>query len=501
MMPVVALALGAVYCLGLAPFDFWPATFIAVGALYWLLSERNLSPLATLWWFGLGKYGVGASWVYVSIHVYGHAPWWLAGGLVVLFVALLTVLFVLPVGWLYRRFNSDDGSNGGSRKWWSVMTFTWAWMLLDWLQTWFLTGFPWAFPGYAVMGTPLVNFAPVVGVIGVSALTVFSATCLVAALTAFARKTRWQTKTTWVGAALTPWLVGWGLSLIQWAHPTATHSVAFVQGNIPQSTKWDPGMASAILDKYVTLSEASWDVDLLVWPEAAVTFYAEQIQSTLEQLDARGRHTQTSLITGIPGAERESDGGFKIFSMSIGLGLAQGRFAKEHLVPFGEYVPFEDVLRGLIGFFDLPMSSMSPGIAPQRGIVTPMGKIAMAICYEVAYPNSMRLRARDATVLMTISNDTWFGASIGPQQHMQIAQMRAIENARWMLRGTNNGITAIVDHRGKVTQRLPQFEVGVLEGTFETMSGRTLYSRVGDWPAVTLLILGVVALIGWRTRQ
>ena len=198
---------------------------------------------------------------------------------------------------------------------------------------------------------------------------------------------------------------------------------------------------------------------------------------------------------GIPGVEQQDDG-YAFQNLSLGVGLARGRYVKHHLVPFGEYVPLAFALRGLIDFFDLPMSSSTPGAKHQANITTQFGELAMAICYEVAYPGTMREKAASAAVLATISNDTWFGASIGPLQHLQIAQVRAAENGRWMLRATNNGITAVVDHQGKIVDQLPQFEAGVLRSEFQVMRGTTPYNRLGNLPFFALLLLCLLPAIG-----
>jgi apolipoprotein N-acyltransferase len=174
-------------------------------------------------------------------------------------------------------------------------------------------------------------------------------------------------------------------------------------------------------------------------------------------------------------------------------------YTKRRLVPFGEYVPLEGLLRGLIGFFDLPMSHTEPGAPVQPLLRVGEAKIAMAICYEVVYPDLVREQARDANLLATVSNDTWFGASIGPLQHLQMARMRALELGRFMLRATNNGVTAVIDARGRVVAQLPQFAPGVLRGQVWLMAGDTPYARFGDVPVLALLA-GLLAA-GWRGRR
>ena len=273
-----------------------------------------------------------------------------------------------------------------------------------------------------------------------------------------------------------------------------------MQGNIDQAVKWQPDQAVPNVRQHLELSADHWDADVLIWPEAAITLYPQQAQGLLEDLTRQGQATQTDMVAGIPGLELVGEGQYEFQNLAIGLGQARGRFAKQHLVPFGEYVPMEGLLRGLIAFFDLPMSRSSPGSADQPNLQLSMGPAAMAICYEIAYPASMRQRASDAAVLITISNDTWFGASIGPLQHMQIARMRALENGRWLLRATNNGVTAIVDPNGTLQGQLPQFEAGVLRGSFQVMSGATPFKLLGHWPALAYVfgVLSVVLFRRWR---
>ena len=284
-----------------------------------------------------------------------------------------------------------------------------------------------------------------------------------------------------------PWVIGVALGLVQWTQSPSSFSTALVQGNIDQTIKWQRDQVMPNLEQHLRLSEPHWDVDVLVWPEAAMTFFPQQGEPILEDLAQQSIKSDTAFIFGIPGAEPLQDG-YDFKNLAMGLGLAKGRFAKHHLVPFGEYVPLEGVLRGLIDFFDLPMSASTPGDRRQPNIATQVGQIAMAICYEVAYPATMREKATQAAVLATISNDTWFGQSVGPLQHMQIAQVRAAENGRWLLRATNNGVTAIVDHKGRQVAKLPQFEEGVLRGEVEVRVGRTPYNLLGNWILFVALI-------------
>src|SRR5699024_1665881 len=148
----------------------------------------------------------------------------------------------------------------------------------------------------------------------------------------------------------------------------------------------------------------------------------------------------------------------------------------------GEFVPFENQLRGLIPFFDLDMSSFDHGEPNQSNLIAKQVAIAPSICYEIMYPELVAQQAINSNVLITVSNDAWFGTSAGPHQHFQMARLRAIENGRWMLRSTNTGITAVINERGQVHAQLPQFERNVLLSSFVPLSGRTPYNRFGGWP-------------------
>lgn len=488
MSYLLAFACGALLPLSLAPFGYWPLGIAAVAGWFVVLRRPGIKGALAGWSFGVGKYAVGASWVYVSIHVYGNAPPPLAGFLVVVFVAGLA-LFALANGWLFQRLRP-----GGL--WSDALLFAALFSGFEWLLTWALTGFPWLYVGYAHLATPLSGLAPVGGVLLVGFAVALSAAMLVLVVV-FLRQQ--QTASAGIAAAvlLTPWAAGWVLGGIAWVQPGETRQVALIQGNIEQSIKWLPENRLPILRTYQTLADPHWGVDLMIWPEAALTFMTHQAVDVLETLDARAQGTGTALVLGLPALERQPSGGIVFRNTARALGTGQGHYVKRRLVPFGEYVPLESLLRGAIEFFDMPMSRAEPGrwrqslldLGGQRGV--------MAICYEVVYPDLVRAQAADADVLLTISNDSWFGRSIGPLQHVQMAQMRALENGRFMLRGTNNGVTAIIDHTGALRARLPQFEAGALRGEYTAMSGITPFTRYGHGPLL-LLLAGLLLHAAWR---
>jgi apolipoprotein N-acyltransferase len=491
---LVALLAGASYPLAFAPFHLYPALLLSIAALFGLLCSRPHQGAWLGWLFGVGKYAVGVSWVYVSIHDHGGASPALAGGLVAGFVAFMA-LFCWPIGWFVGAVEQRQHKPS---KLILGIAFVAAWVLMEWLLTWFLTGFPWLFAGHAVTGMPLQSLLPVMGTLGVSLVIVGAAVGLVLAIDP--QPGSRQRPVALLGlvaiAALSLWLNG-----LSWTTPQGTYSAALVQGNLNQAEKWDNDKRLTHVRTHLDLSAQHWDVDVLVWPEFALTVYGEEADAVTQRLHQQGRDQNTNVIIGMPDLQWQDDGGYQIFNSAQGFGAAAGKFAKHHLVPFGDYVPMQAYLRGIIEFFDLPMSAATPGQREQGHIALQLlGQsdpvlVATGICYEIAYGESLRRQAVDSGLLLTLSNDTWFGRSIGPHQHMQIAQVRALENGRWLLRATNSGVTGMVNPRGELVAALPQFEARVLRGEFQVMSGRTPYSYLGDWPVFMVTLMALVALV------
>ena len=486
----------------MAPFRLWLLGPVAVALLFQVLLDERRRGLLAGWLYGLGLYGVGTSWIYVSIHEHGGAAPVLAGALVTLFASSMA-LFPMLLGWLFVRFRPAADIS-------AAVLFAVLYVALEWLLTWFLTGFPWVALGYGQIDSPMAALAPIGGVPLVSFGVLVSGLAL-ALVIRFVRRD--GIRGAWIGhrrqlimmLALVsgPWLLAGLADRIRWTEPAAVRTAALVQGNVAQATKWDPDSRLPIIERYRSLTEPHWGTDLILWPEAAITAFEHQAEALLAALDARGQATGSSLVIGLPALRAYPDGEYSFLNTARGLGMAEGRYVKRRLVPFGEYVPLEDVLRGLIQFFDLPMSHAEAGSWRQAPLRLDGSPANMAICYEIVYPELVR---DPVDVLLTISNDTWFGDSIGPHQHLAIARMRARENGRWLLRSTNNGITAIVDDRGRVRGSLPQFEPGVLSGEYRIMTGRTPFNRLGAWPLYALLLLtGIVlaarAVAGGRFRK
>lgn len=278
-------------------------------------------------------------------------------------------------------------------------------------------------------------------------------------------------------------------------------SVTAIQGNIEQNLKWDPAQIEAQLLLYQSLTLNAAPSDLIIWPETAVPILKDQAQGYLNSMDRIISRQDSALITGLPLRQNDEKGDLRYYNAMTTLGDSNGEYRKQKLVPFGEYVPLQDMLRGLIAFFDLPMSDFARGPSQQAPLSAKGYKIAPYICYEVVYPEFATELAAQSDILLTISNDTWFGTSIGPMQHLQMAQMRALEAGRWMIRATNNGVSALIDPKGKITATVPQFQQAVLRGSVVPMQGLTPYLQWQSWPLVLLCFLCLIPAVLQRKLQ
>ncbi|MEZ5572202.1 MAG: apolipoprotein N-acyltransferase [Halioglobus sp.] len=488
---VLAPLAGVLVTLSLAPFGLWPAGILSCVIYAYLLC--TCSPGQGLWrgWlYGLGMFGSGVSWVYVSIHVHGNASVPLAAGLTLLFCAALALFHAL-FAWCYVRFVRP--LPGGM-----LVGFPALWVLFEWLREWIFTGFPWLYLGYAHQDTWIAGWAPITGVFGLSFICAISGTCLFLAW----RSRKLISCATYGIVLVTLWGGGAVLKPTQWVAKASEKpiTVALVQPNVPQEHKWDPQWYRPILRQLREATEPMLGRDLVIWPESAVPNYYQAAQGFLEPLAKRAEAAKTTIITGVP---FRSPGSSTYYNSIAALGFGSGIYHKQRLVPFGEYVPFEKQLRGLIDFFNLPMSSFSPGPSTQQPLRAGAYRVAPFICYEIVYGDMVAKGARDADLLVTISNDSWFGHSIGPWQHLQIAQMRGRENGRYVLRATNNGISAIIDHQGRIVARTEQFVATTLTGEAEVMLGNTPFGSFGNTPIIAgcflgLFLMGLMYIGFWR---
>ncbi|MGF1548332.1 MAG: apolipoprotein N-acyltransferase [Thiotrichales bacterium] len=484
---LIAVLAGVGLVAAFAPLNLWPLAVLSPAVLLLVWSGR--SP-GQAWWlgfaFGLGYYGVGVSWVFNSIYEFGQAPLPFAAALTTLFVLVLA-LYPALTGWIHARFERAYPSAHALR--WVVFLPA-IWVLGEGFRGWFLTGFPWLWLGYSQVSSPLGGVAPVLGTLGVSWIVM-----LLAGLLVFALRVRGPLRWRALGGGLVVVLAAWGAGQIRWTESAGKPIQAvLIQGNIQQDNKWDQDWLIPTVERYLELTHRNLDVDLIVWPEAALPGrYHIFKDSVLEPLRAELRDKGVDLLLGILyKSERGTHNSI----------LKQGEdvevYHKRHLVPFGEYIPLRDWLNWLGDMVILPAADITPG--SEATLLTAAGQpVAASICYEAAYGAEMADRLPQATLLVNVSNDAWFGDSFAPWQHLQIAQMRALELGRPMLRATNSGISAMIDHRGKVLVQSPQFKIAVVHGDITPQQGATPFVRFRHWPVLSLAGL-LVLLAGAYAR-
>lgn len=481
---LLAGALGAASVAGFAPLYLFPLPIVTLACLLHLWTEvsdaRSAARLG--WWFGLGFFLCGVSWVYVSLHDFGAMPAPLAALATLLFCAYLA-LFPALVGYAFKRLPGTLALKA------RVLVPS-AWTLAEWTRGWLLTGFPWLGIGYSqVPLSPLAGYAPVVGIYGVTLVTAASAgiVFLFARGVLERRRAGQRDRTTLLMPSivfLCMWLGGFALQQVRWTSATGDPvSVALLQGNIPQEIKWtDEGLRTTLVT-YRDLALES-DARLIVLPETALPLFLHDVPPDyLRGFAAHARRNNGDVLIGIP--EREQSGDYYNSVVSIGTSPTQA-YRKSHLVPFGEFIPLRPVLAWIVGVLSIPLQDFTPGTREPRPLEVAGERIAVNVCYEDAFGEEIIRQLPEATLLVNMSNVAWFGRSIAPRQHLQISQARALETGRYMLRATNTGMTAVIDERGKVVVAAPQFETAAVSASVRGYSGATPYVRWGNSVALAL---------------
>ncbi len=436
--------------------------------------------------FGLGMFGAGVSWVYVSLHNYGNMPAMLAGIAVLLFVAILAGYPAL-VGWLQARFFKD-------REFLRLVLIVPAlWTLFEWVRSWFLSGFPWLHLGYSQVDSPLSGYAPWVGVYGVS-----FAVALSAALLAQGWRERGKFWTRYFPVLVVLWAGGWLAGKAEWVRPVdGAIRVALVQSNVALRDKWSPEYRQVIMDRYLDLSARAPEADLIVWPESAIPGYLDEIEPEfMSRLTKMANDRGTDFVLGVVEQDESRQ---TYYNSAVSVGKVSAIYRKQHLVPFGEYFPMKPLLGWLFNSLHIPMSDFSAGPSNQPPFQVAGQKAGVSICYEDSFGEEIIRMLPEATLLINISEDAWFGNSLAPHQRLQMARMRAIESGRPMVRAANTGPSAVIDHKGTVVARSPQFKEFVLSFQVQPMRGVTPYVRFGNWPIVVVLT-GIV-ILGWFRRR
>ena len=476
---VIALLAGMLLPLSFSPFHYYPVALISLTLLFvsWQgISAKQAALRGFL--FGLGFFGVGVSWVYVAIHDFGSSGIPLGVLLTAVFVAFFAT-YLAFVGWAIKKISNETLSTIDF-----VLLLPVAWLVFEYFKGWFLTGFPWLEVGAGQIDGPLSGYTPIVGVLGVSLLTAISAGLLAAA---------WQAKrVSLLIIVVVIWTAGYLLKPVLWTQPVDKEiKVTIIQGNIPQEIKWDPEQLYKTLALYKARTEQNWDSDLIVWPENAVTVFYHQVKAFyLDPLEKLARENKTDILLGLPVLNKETD---EYYNSIMALGEQEGFYYKSHLVPFGDYVPFE-WLRGVIKFFDLPMSSFRPGPISNELVHAAGQAIGLSICYEDTFSTEVLRSVPEASLLVNATNNAWYGDSFAPHQHLQISQNRALETGRPTIRATTNGVSALIDFKGHLQQQTEQFKEAVLTGNVQPRQGATPYVMWGQLP---LWLFSLFMLMVW----
>ncbi len=488
MLPSVLAALGGIlYPLAFSPFDLPALAPVAIGLLF--MAWRSSTPGRAAWQgflFGLGQYGFGVSWIFVSMHDYGGASVYEATGLTALFTVCMA-LYPALAGWLAVRFFQ------GSRVFRLILVYPAIWMAVEWLRGWFLTGFTWLQVGYSQTDTLLAGYAPVLGSYGVGWLTVMLAGMVLVLLHGRRRTRRFVA----AGVLL---IVGGGLLLkpVNWSEPAGeSFRVTLLQGNIPQDAKWQPAFQRQTLLHYADMTRQHWDSRLVVWPETAIPALYHQVRdSFLPGLQTEARQHGTDLLIGVPYLDETTH---QYYNALLGLGEKTGFYFKRHLVPFGEYLPLRPLFGFILDILEIPLSDFAAGTAAQPALQAAGHPLAASICYEDIFGQESLQGLPDARYLVNVTNDAWFGHSMAPYQHVQMARMRALETARYLLRATNTGVSALIAPDGRILNQAPLFETSDVTGSIQPLQGITPYIRWGD-SAFVVLLAGALGWARWQSR-
>mgnify|MGYP001187887831 FL=1 len=487
-MRITAAALsGFVYPLAFAPFDlFWlaPVTIAVLFAGWAKASARQAALQGFV--FGLGMALAGVSWIYVSLSEFGNMPAPLAGGAVLIFAALMA-LYPTAVGLLQAHLGPASPAVR------AVLVIPVLWVLGEWLRGNLMSGFPWLYLGYSQVDTPLAGLLPIVGTLGLSLWLALAVGALVSFFYCVGR-----TRVLPVGVLLALCVCAVLARMPAFVTPAGEPlNVALVQHNVSLSDKWQSHNASNIASAYLQDSEALFGADLIVWPEAALPAYLDEIASAfLARLED---HPADFLIGALARESLEPNAAY--YNVAVGVGKARPLYRKHQLVPFGEYLPLSGLLAWLLDYLSIPMSDFSAGPLTQPPMQLGGYAVGVSICYEDAFTHVINEAVPRVQILANLSEDAWFGDSLAPHQRLQMARARAIETGRPMIRSSNNGLSALIDAGGQVHEIAPQFVRIVVRGDVQPMTGITPFVRFGNLPVFVLGALLLAAGFWQRIRS
>ncbi len=480
---LIAFASGATLVASFAPIDLYPFALIcpAILAHLWTSASRARDAALIGFTFGMGLFMTGVSWVYVSLSVFGGMPAPIAGFATLLYCAFLSWPLALA-GYVQHRLP-------GSTLLHRLCVIPAAWMFAEMLRGLGFTGFPWLVLGYSTTDTPLGGYAPIAGVYGLSLLMMICAG-LILQLAAGPRRM--------MAAGFLAALIVGGAALrrVEWTQPYGSPiTAALLQGNVAQDMKFDAERYAKTLDTYQRLAQAG-KATLIVLPETALPRFLDQVDPAyLAGLESLAKQNGGDILVGVPYRTSQAD----FYNSVISLGVSRPQiYSKVHLVPFGEFV-FPG-FGWIVNILQIPMADFATGKTTQAPLEVAGQRVAMNICYEDVFGEEIIRPLPEATLLVNVSNMAWFGDSLAPGQHLQMARMRTMETGRAMLSATNTGMTAAIDRGGRVLGQLPQYIEARLEATVSGYAGATPFVHMGNWLAVALAIF-LMALSAIRGKR
>ncbi len=485
---VLAAILGVAAACGLAPLGYWPITLISlvlIAPLY-LTSETGRRAALLGWVFATGYFAHALSWIVEPFLVDAERHAWMAPFALIFMSGGLALFWALAFG-IAKRI-------GGSPIL-QAMSLSVVLSLAEFARGYVLTGFPWAGIAQIWVDTPFAQLLSLVGPYGLGALTLLATLTLGAAL--FSSQSR---RNLAVSIASTVGCLVLALVYSASRPPIVSsgHIVRLTQPNAPQHQKWDPAYAPLFFARQLEFTAAEPRPDLIVWPESSVPAWLDSAQPYLAAIGEAAQGTPVFL--GIQRAE-----GQQIYNSMIYLdeeGQRVGLYDKHHLAPFGEYVPFGDVMArfGIHGMAATTGNGFSAGPGAALMDAGPLGRALPLICYEAVFTQDVLAAPDRADFLLQITNDAWFGTRSGPYQHLAQAQMRAIEQGLPMMRSANTGVSAMIDPLGRITESLPLGQAGFIDAELPSAQSATIYSRIGDNP-VLLTLLALLALLWRHTKR
>ena len=481
---LAAPVLGALMAAGQAPLGLWWLALLALAGLTWLIAEADEGRDATLmgWLAGAGYFGAAMFWIVDPFFVDAAQDGWMAPFALTLMAGGMALFWALA-GALSALMGADPRGR--------ALGFAVALAATDLLRGYVFTGLPWALVGHIWVGTWPAQIAALFGPVGLSLMTTLAA----AAPTAFGA----------VRGAVFAWALigaagGWGLVRLRAPEPEPTAlTVRLIQPNAAQHLKWRSDLAPMFFERLLTHTAAPGKPDLIVWPETSVPFLLNRPGDGLKMV-AEAAH-------GIPvaiGIQRTE--GFRAYNSLAFLGpdgAVTQIYDKHHLVPFGEYIPLGDLIWRLTGIESFAPSQgygYSSGPGPQVLNLGRLGHVLPLICYEAVFPQDLRPATRPDWILQ-VTDDGWFGTMSGPYQHFAQVRLRAVEQGLPILRAANTGVSAVVDAKGRVLDRIPLDTEGHIDAIIPGALAATLYSRTGDWPMLLLLMALAAGLMRRRLQH